>query len=409
MTTSRKLSPTRFTTPSKPPAAFPPPPGRRSGVLMPKRGRAAGLKSFRRLGHGGLATTRRQSRRRLRDRPRRYPRRQISWGAGITAGRSLSSSRDRARSHCSTTPIHNFSGRVDRGARCDRLLGEPAAPATIRYHVRLWAVLRIWPGVRGGDGRDFAVVAAVEAVCGWSIVPLEIWAGFAAERCRGVLGNEVVRAFMFGLAPASGRPHCGPEGMQCARSGLLRRVAVVRRAPPARSGDFRRPIRSLVLVIAGVIGVVLIFAARDGSAGCWTGRTPQMVDSAVGWPRAGSRRLRGLDGSRMAGSRQQTRGRAELGRRSVTAPGRRAYRSPTAPTGLPSIPEVASVDRATVPAPDRQHTKHSDDLWDTAARLRSRHPHGATPASLEPGSRLVGVVHARTAGGRCGIGNAAGQ
>ena len=171
-----------------------------------------------------------------------------------------------------------------------------------------------------------AVVAAVEAVRRLvDPVPLSHLGWVAAAGVVGFLGNEVVALYRIRVGNRIGSAALRADGMHARADGLTS-LAVVAGAIGAALG-FPAADPIVGLLIAGVIGVVLVFAARDVFGRLLDRVDPELVDTrrhGLGRPAGSSRGSTGQDalGRSSTGSRRRAR------RRPVIEPGRRARRRP---------------------------------------------------------------------------------
>jgi cation diffusion facilitator family transporter len=125
-----------------------------------------------------------------------------------------------------------------------------------------------------------AVVAAVEAVRRLvHPIPLSHLGWVAAAGVVGFLGNEVVALYRIQVGKRIGSAALRADGMHARADGLTS-LAVVAGALGAALG-FPAADPIVGLAIAGVIGVVLIVAARDVFGRLLDRVDPELVDSAV--------------------------------------------------------------------------------------------------------------------------------
>jgi cation diffusion facilitator family transporter len=126
-----------------------------------------------------------------------------------------------------------------------------------------------------------AVVAAVEGVRRLvDPVPLAHLGWVAAAGVVGFLGNEVVALYRVRIGTRIGSAALRADGMHARADGLTSLAVVVGAIGAALGFPAADPI--IGILIAGVIGVVLIFAARDVFGRLLDRVDPELVDSAVG-------------------------------------------------------------------------------------------------------------------------------
>jgi cation diffusion facilitator family transporter len=125
-----------------------------------------------------------------------------------------------------------------------------------------------------------AVVAAVEAVRRLvDPVPLAHLGWIAAAGVVGFLGNEVVALYRIRVGNRIGSAALRADGMHARADGLTSLAVVAGALGAALGFPAADPIAGLA--IAGVIGVVLIVAARDVFGRLLDRVDPELVDTAV--------------------------------------------------------------------------------------------------------------------------------
>jgi len=125
-----------------------------------------------------------------------------------------------------------------------------------------------------------AVVAAVQAIRRLiDPVPLHHLAWVAAAGVVGFLGNEMVALYRIQVGKRIGSAALRADGMHARADGLTSLAVVAGAVGAALGFPVADPI--VGLVVAGAIGIVLIFAARDVFGRLLDRVDPDLVDNAV--------------------------------------------------------------------------------------------------------------------------------
>jgi cation diffusion facilitator family transporter len=125
-----------------------------------------------------------------------------------------------------------------------------------------------------------AVVAAVQAVQRLiDPVPLTHLSWVAAAGVVGFLGNEVVAIYRIRVGNHIGSAALRADGMHARADGLTSLAVVAGAIGAALGFPVADPVAGLL--IAGVIGVVLVYAARDVFGRLLDRVDPELVDNAV--------------------------------------------------------------------------------------------------------------------------------